>query len=197
MSHLLETIRIEDGCPQGLSRHEERMNRSRRELFGFSEPISLTEYLTVPENALSGIFRCRVIYEKEIARIEFHPYSPAVIRSLLLTDAGELEYSHKYENREAINALIDKSKADDILIVRDGLVTDSSFANVAFRRDDVWVTPDTPLLRGTMRHHLILQGIVTEERITVGDIRKYSHFRLINAMLGFSGPQIPVRNIHH
>lgn len=46
-----------------------------------------------------------------------------------------------------------------------------------------------------MRERLLLDGIVKAERITVGTLSQFTHFRLINAMLAFDAPLLPMANI--
>ncbi|MBP1665324.1 MAG: hypothetical protein H6Q23_184, partial [Bacteroidetes bacterium] len=46
MCQLFETIRIIGREPQNLALHEERMNRSRRQLFGNNDLLKLSDYIT-------------------------------------------------------------------------------------------------------------------------------------------------------
>ncbi len=195
MTLLLETIRISDGTPQNLSLHEERLNASRRKLFGSTGDISLIENIHIPEGCLTGVYRCRLIYEESIISIEFSPYRLAAVRTLKVVHADDIDYSLKYLDRSCLTGLIDRGVADDVLIVRDGFVTDTSYSNIVFTDGSHWVTPDTPLLRGTMREKLLREGAIKEEGITVSDLGRFTHFRLINAMLGFDAPILPTVNI--
>ncbi len=195
MTLLLETIRISDGTPQNLFLHEKRMNASRRKLFGSTGDISLAEHILVPDDCLKGIYRCRVIYEESIKSVEFSPYRPAAIRTLKLVHADDIDYSLKYLDRSCLTGLIDRGVADDVLIIRNGFVTDTSYSNIVFTDGSHWVTPDTPLLHGTMREKLLREGAIKEEGITVADLGRFTHFRLINAMLGFDAPLLPAVNI--
>jgi 4-amino-4-deoxychorismate lyase len=196
MCHLFETIKIAAGEAQNLPLHDERMNRSRRELYGSNDFLRLSDRIRVPETVRNKITRCRVVYTNDIHSIEFSPYDPADIKTLKTVDAGSVVYNHKYLDRTKITALIDKSAADDILMIRNGFVTDASFANIVFTDGERWVTPDTPLLQGTMREFLLRNGVIKMERITISDLPLFSHFRLINAMLGFDAPLLPVSNIY-
>ncbi len=195
MSRLFETIRICDGEPCNLSLHEKRLNSSRQVLSGSTGAISLADHLRVPDDCRTGIYRCRVIYEESIISTEFIPYLPAAVRSLKIVHADEIDYSLKYLDRTCLTGLIDREAADDVLIVKNGCVTDTSYSNIVFTDGRQWVTPDTPLLRGTMREKLLREGAIEEERITVGDLDSFTHFRLINAMLGSEAPLLPIKNI--
>ena len=195
MTLLLETIRISDGTPQNLFLHEERMNLSRRKLFGSVSCICLAEHIHVPEDCLTGVYRCRVIYDESVVSVEFIPYQPAAVRTLKVVSADEIEYSLKYLDRTCLTGLIDREVADDVLIIKNGFVTDTSYSNIVFTDGRQWITPDTPLLCGTMREKLLLEGTIREEGITVDDLGRFTDFRLINAMLGFDAPLLPVSNI--
>jgi len=195
MCQLFETIRIIEGEPQNLYLHDERMNRSRHFLFGRSDHLRLSDYISVPDHAKSGNFRCRVTYGLTFSSIEFLPYIPAKISTLKLVEAETLVYDHKYLDRKPLTALIDKSIADDILVVQNACITDASYANIVFTDGRHWITPDKPLLCGTMRELLLRKGVIKQELIRVDDIPRFTHFRLINAMLGFDAPLLQVKNI--
>ncbi|MCU0459877.1 MAG: aminotransferase class IV [Bacteroidales bacterium] len=195
MSRLFETIRIDNGEPSDLRLHENRLNLSRRNLFGSTGKITLADHIHVPDNCRSGIYRCRVIYEETIVSVEFIPYLPAAVRTLKVVHSDEISYSLKYLDRTCLTGLIDREVADDVLIVKKGCVTDTSYSNIVFTDGRRWITPDTPLLRGTMREKLLSEGAIIEERITPADLNRFTHFRLINAMLGFNAPFLPIKNI--
>jgi 4-amino-4-deoxychorismate lyase len=171
------------------------MNRSRRELFDLNDELRLSDYTLVPEECRSGVYRCRVVYGQTIVSTEFTPYVPAAVRTLRLVHADTLAYDHKYLDRSSLTGLINRDLADDILIAREGCITDSSYANIVFTDGRRWLTPDTPLLPGTMRERLLRDGIIEAERITVDTLGRFTHFRLINAMLGFDSPLLPIENI--
>lgn len=194
MCRLFETIRITDGRPGNLDLHEKRLNQSRRKLYDLNDELRLSDYIRVPEECRSGVFRCRVIYGAEVASVEFVPYIPAAVRTLKMVHAGTLTYDHKYLDRSSLTGLINRDLADDVLIIKEGCVTDSSYSNIVFTDGRQWVTPDTPLLCGTMRERLLLDGIIIAEKITIDTLGKFTHFRLINAMLGFDAPLMPIEN---
>ncbi len=195
MCRLFETIKISGGEPVNLSLHEERMNRTRKELLGINEPVQLAGLINAPPDSINETFRCRIIYGVSIGNVEYTKYLPAVTRTLKTIDAGNLNYEYKYLDRSGLTSLINKNVADDVLIVRNGCITDTSYANIVFTDGKNWITPDTPLLRGTMREFLLNRGIIQTGRITIERISDFTHFRLINAMLGFEGQLITVKNI--
>ncbi len=82
----------------------------------------------------------------------------------------------------------------EILMIKNGLVTDCFYYNVAFYSDD-WYTPEEPLLQGTMRAYLLDEGIINEARITLEDIPLYSKICLFNALNPFGNVVVDTRNI--
>ena len=68
MCLLLETIKVKNKQVQSLDFHNERLNRTRKELFGASKPLLLEEIIQIPDNLGDGVFKCRVLYRKEIEK---------------------------------------------------------------------------------------------------------------------------------
>jgi 4-amino-4-deoxychorismate lyase len=184
MLQLIETICFIDGQFHRIPFHELRMNRSRSHFFGEVQPISLLQMLGIPESFETGTIKCRVTYSKEVESIEYETYHPRLIRSLRLVYGDAIDYSYKYKKRDSLEELLKtKGEADEILIIRNGLVTDTSFTNVAFLKEGIWYTPATPLLPGTRREYYITQKQLVPADIQPGDLYQYEAARLINAML--------------
>ncbi|WP_456453009.1 aminotransferase class IV family protein [Hydrogenimonas sp.] len=180
---LIETIRIYNGAIWHLSLHQERLNRSQAALFGDYEPIDLGRVIHPPTG--SGTLKCRVLYGERLVDVTYKPYRPRTIRRLKALEAA-LDYAHKFSDREALNELFAaRGDADDILIVRDGLVTDTSIANIAFRKGRTWYTPRTPLLKGTTRERLLRSGFLVPRDIPFDEVGTFDAFALMNAMIGF------------
>ena len=196
MSQLIESIKLLDGEFFNLHYHQHRMDHSVRELLDDANPPNLSmtfEEMSYPQE---GLFKCRVIYGTVIRSIEFIEYKPEFPKRLKVVVDDSVEYAHKFQDRSSLDTLYQlRGDADDILIVRKRLVTDSYYHNVLFFDGRRWLTPDTPLLRGTMRQQLLDQAAITESRITVDDIRSFKKLKLINALVGFTSPEIDVSNI--
>lgn len=198
MSLLVETVRIENGIPQNVGFHNERILRSLYGIYGLKIAPDLNNIIKVPEFAITGIFKCRVLYDNKTTRVEFLPYKIRTVRSLKIVTAENICYPYKYEEREKINVLFAmRGDCDDILIIKNGMVTDSSYSNVVFLdMNGNWVTPSTYLLQGTRRTNLLKNKIISEANITSADIKKYTEVRLINAMIGLDDTEgIPVTDI--
>lgn len=186
MCRLIESIKVENGKLCNIESHTKRFNEARREVFGLNEFLDLSQAIEIPKSLSNAISKCRVLYSSQIESIEFQEYTPRAVKSLKIVDGGDIDYHLKYENRESLNKLLlNKGVADDILIVKDGFITDTSFSNIAFFDGEQWYTPDTYLLNGTMRQTLLANGRLKEASITPFDLSKYTDIKMINAMLDF------------
>ena len=99
---------------------------------------------------------------------------------------SDINYELKYENRDALNHLVEqKGDADDIIIIQEGLITDTSIANLCFYDGRKWLTPSKPLLYGTTRQRLLDNKEIHTADILYTDIHKFSKIALMNAMIDF------------
>ena len=189
MLRLLETIKVENGIIHHLPYHEQRIHCTQRDLFGKATITRLADQIAVPEQAQKGLYKCRIIYQHTIEQVEFIPYQHRSIRTLRRVYCNTIDYRHKYEDRRSLNELFARrGDCDDILIIKNGLVTDTSYANIAFFDGQRWVTPAEPLLRGTQRQYLLDRGMIEQEIIREADLSDFQQFRLINALLGAEHP---------
>jgi 4-amino-4-deoxychorismate lyase len=196
MSRFLESISVVDGQIQRLPWHQRRINHS---LNAFYNGATLDLYAAIGERASQqkGTVKCRVLYDFDSCEVQFSGYSPREIKTLKLIENSGIEYAFKFADRSAINdAFGQRAGDDDILIVKNGRITDSSIANIAFRRGAKWFTPREPLLKGTMREYMLEHGTLTEADITPGDLSSFHGYKLINALLAFASDEYPVSNIH-
>ena len=177
---LLETIKIEDGQIMNIEWHNRRCNKSRLELFNEKKVLNLEEFIDPPKE---GLYRCRIIYDKKINSIEYIPYTPKKIKSFKIVKSN-INYSYKYTNREELNKLLENAY-DEIIIEKNGFLTDTTIANIAFYTGEKWISPKEPLLNGTLRERLLSENFLILKNIKKEDIQKYSHFALMNAMIGF------------
>jgi 4-amino-4-deoxychorismate lyase len=199
MCQLLETIKVKHNSLQHVFYHNNRVNNSRRLLFQSKHPWDLSKIIRVPDLDHNTIYRCRFLFGREPDGFEFIPYSRRVVQKLYLLDCGDLEYSFKYSDRSALEKLrnnIPDPESSDILLVKNGFITDTSFSNIALFDGSKWYTPATPLLMGTKREYYIDNRIIFKRDIKPADLFNYRKARLINAMLDLNGGEgIPISNI--
>ena len=133
----------------------------------------------------TGFYRCRILYGEVLHSIEYIPYTQKKIERLKII-SSDIEYSFKYANRDALNALLESNKdVDEVIIEKEGYLTDTTISNIAFLDGKQWVTPTKPLLEGTMRAKLIDEGFLQTKQIKKEDLQNYSQVALMNAMIGF------------
>jgi 4-amino-4-deoxychorismate lyase len=196
MFPLVETIKIKNGVPQHLEWHQWRFEKSFYLHYLKPAPFQLKNLITVPKEYQEGIVKLRFLYNEVDCFCQFSSYKPREINRLKLVEDNDIEYSLKYVNREKIEILAQRKKnADDILIIKNNRITDTSFSNIVFFDDKNWETPLYPLLKGTARERLLSRGTITERDIQVKDLSNYKSFKLINALLDFE--EQPVLNIEN
>ena len=196
MCQYIETIRVIDGCVCNLAYHEQRMNRTRKEMLGLTEPLHIADLL----KAVSLPMECsklRFVYDKEgIHDITCTPYIRKEINSLRLVYDNNISYPYKSTDRSALNELKkQQGDCDEILIVRDNHLTDTSYTNIALYDGEQWFTPSTPLLCGTMRQRLLDCGLLQKREIMVSDIPDYQYISLFNSMIPLGEVILPVDKI--
>ncbi len=196
MPRFIETIKLLDGQLYNMEYHQQRVNKTAFHFFRSKQHVDLQYHFSQFNLPQQGFFKCRVIYEHKILSLQFLPYTIKPIKSLKVVEQNEIEYKYKFENREELTSLFDQRKnCDEIIIVKDKMVTDASYANLVFKRDDKWFTPTTYLLNGTMRQSLLNQGEINAKTISIDDIGKFEKVKLINSMLGLDGEEIPTSQI--
>ena len=179
---LFETIKIVEGKILNLSYHQARFNNTRHRLFDAPTTIDLGLHIHPPK---SGIWRCRIVYAQNIQSVAYIPYHYKKIKTLKLCEST-LSYPFKYTNREVFTQLQKEAKGyDDVIIVQDGLITDTTIANIALYKNKHWYTPKTPLLPGTIRAKLLSESFLHLADIEIHTLGTYTQVALMNAMVGF------------
>jgi 4-amino-4-deoxychorismate lyase len=186
MFPLLETIKILDGVPQNLSYHQHRFEASYYKAFKKLADIKLDQLIEVPEQYKQGLVKLRFLYNEKDCFCQYDFYKPQKIQSLKIVIADTIDYSLKWVNRKALEALVkQKDTADDILIVKNGRITDTSFTNIIFFDGQQWLTPQFPLLHGTARARLINEKKIFAEDIFLSELNRFLSYKLINAFKEF------------
>jgi len=180
---LLETIKVDQGHAYFIPFHNARFNKTRSVLFNIKEPLNLADFIRPPD---LGCYRCRIVYSKHIEKVEFIPYQQRSFKTFQIVYNDDINYDFKYLDRRSIQKLEQfKKNADDILIVKQGFITDTSIANVAFFDHEKWITPTNPLLKGTTRARLLAEHKIIEQPISVSQLKTFSKMALMNALVDF------------
>jgi 4-amino-4-deoxychorismate lyase len=183
MCLLFETIRISDGLLMHREYHEARMNQSRMELWNRSEFLHLSKIVKVPDEWKTGLVRCNLTYGPDIKSVTYKSYVKRQVKSLKLIECNTLDYHLKSSDRSILDDLFSrKGDCDEIIILKNGFITDTSISNLIFFDGKNWFTPKDPLLNGTCRQRLLREKKISEMEIRPADLWRFSGVKLINAM---------------
>lgn len=186
MSLLVESIKVKSGVLYNIQLHNERFNKTRKDLFGINKSVDLRDFVEVPQTDNEIIYKLRILYGHEIEKIEFIPYQIRKVETIKLVHSDDIEYQYKYADRSKLDKLLEqKDNCDDILIIKNGFVTDTSYSNIVFYDNSQWFVPETYLLNGTKRQFLLNNNTIKQISIKIEDLKNFSYARLINAMLDF------------
>lgn len=195
MSRFIESVHISEGRIIRPEYHWMRIERTLRFHGMDIGMVRFIEHFNQLEIPVYGKFKWRLVYGPEgVLEEGIIAYKPRSIGKLKLVEAGTFKYDWKYLDRSFIESqFADKGSADDILFVKNGYLTDTSYANILLWDGTAWHTPETPLLKGTQRAYLLDQGRIVESRILARDIFEFKKIKLVNAMLPFEeAPELPV-----
>jgi 4-amino-4-deoxychorismate lyase len=196
MSQFVESIRLQDGVFVRMNYHQSRVEEAFRFAFPEQKAFHLGDTLLATAFPTQGLYKCRVLYDTHIRDIQFQPYHKRNVQTLKVIETTLPTVPYKLRDREELNRLFDlRGKCDDVLLVRDGLITDTWTSNVALYDGKQWYTPRNPVLLGTHRSFLIDEGILTERDIHISDLNSYHSLSLVNAMLDLGELIVPVANI--
>ncbi|MFZ7234809.1 aminotransferase class IV family protein [Avibacterium avium] len=186
---LFETLCIEKGQVQNLALHQQRYENSLREFYAgqpyeiFSLAKILQKNTALWANNQSPIIRCRIDYNATQYRLQCFPYQRKNYQRFQPVICDDIDYHLKYSNRAIFNELLkQKGDCDEIIIVKQGKITDCTIGNLILRQGSQWFTPDSPLLIGTQRTALMQQNKIKVWSILLTDLADYEEIRLINAL---------------
>lgn len=192
-----ESICVQDGCPRLLELHQERIQRTLEAREGKLK-LSLGEFFSSLSLPSRGVFKVRVDYDKS-GRILSHvvdAYTPRMIQKLALVECPNLDYSVKSSDRfELEQARLQCPDADDVIITKNGFLTDTSYSNIVLGDGHNWITPSHCLLPGVKRQYLLNTGAIIALPLREQDVLLYPLCSPINAMLNPGDVQIPSSSI--
>ena len=184
LQEFLETICILDGQAQHLPWHQARVDNTLRVCMRDKIPFTIERVLADYAIPDTGKIKCTIRYGSEAISLSWVLYASKPVTALKLIEIPKgYEYRFKYADRKVIEALFpQRGEADDILMTRGGWITDTSIANIAFRKTDRWYTPAQPLLAGTTWKRLITEGKLIPRPIHQSEFDSFDEFRVFNAM---------------
>lgn len=196
MCQFIETMCVEQGRIINLDYHLERIKNTRKHFWNTEK--------TVPTNQLSALAasqdskaKLRFTYDKEnIYNLSCTPYNTRKIERLKLLANNDIEYRYKSVDRSEINLLKAQTEpTEEIIIVKLNRLTDTSYTNIALFDGSQWITPSTPLLKGTRRAQLLDAGRLIECEVLATDLKSFQSISLINAMMDLEELVLPISSI--
>lgn len=197
MCRFIETIKIENGVLKNLDYHIKRSYKTIKTFYGTKVDFSeWTKNIELPGKG-TGIYKLRIIYTDKIESFSIAPYVKKQINTLKIVKYDKYFYDYKFENRGQIDKLYaGKGGADDIIITINDKLTDSSYSNIIFRKNDMWFSPLSPLLPGTKLQSLIDLKVVEKTEINIHNYKGFEAVSLINAMIDPFDIVVPIENIY-
>ncbi|WP_312824161.1 aminotransferase class IV [Epilithonimonas sp.] len=185
MSRFIESIKVEDQKIFLKELHQKRMNDTFSN-FGKVCKIDIHSQFLNLEHEEDGLYKFRIEYDLENNfKTQIIPYAISKLSNFELVIDNEMDYNFKSADRTQLQKLKDKSHADEVIIVKNNQITDTSYSNLLFLKDKTWFTPKSYLLNGVMRQNLLKLKKIKEAEITLDNIKKFTHFQLINALNDF------------
>jgi len=193
---LFESVCVLNGKIQHPHWHEKRFLNAYLNHFQKQPEYELFVDITYKNNP-KGWEKLRIAYGEKKKQWALTPYVYKSISSLQLVEDNHIEYAHKWEDRSALNTLfLKRGNCDDILIVKNGQLTDTSYGNIAFFKNGKWFTPNQPLLEGTARARLLEEKKLNAIPISIENLFTFERFKMINAMRDFDAdPSYPLTQI--
>ncbi|OBX63768.1 hypothetical protein A9Z63_04435 [Moraxella lacunata] len=194
---LFETLAINNGRILNLDYHNRRFKQGQLFLHCQTMIDDIADIICVPDEFNNKFIRCRVTYDKYSIKVEYFDYIPKSIQSFKIIECDSIDYAYKYDDRNLLNQLLSqKGDCDEIIIIKNGLVTDCSIGNLLFLKNNHWYTPDTPLLQGTQRAYLLEAQKIHLANIDKNNIWQYEKVMMINALNAFDENRVVlIKNI--
>jgi 4-amino-4-deoxychorismate lyase len=180
MSRVFETIKIANGEAQNIYYHWERIKWTFKELYKSKPFFNLYELLQGIKFT-DGILRFKLIYNQTDVEYHIFNYQRKRIDYFYIVEDDYIDYRFKYEDRSALERYCRKDYGEPIF-VKNKMITDNSFGNLAFFDGVKWITPVSYLLKGTRRSKLLKEGVLIEDEIFVSDLKYFKKLAIINSM---------------
>ncbi|MFZ4724874.1 MAG: aminotransferase class IV [Paludibacter sp.] len=180
-----------------LELHQVRLEKAMNVYYPNIKKIGLKDTLDTISYPTKGLYKCRIIFDSVIRKIEFIPYIRREINSLKLVETKIESRTYKLEDRSEFElAFSQRTNCDDVLLVKNGLLTDTSYCNIALYDGENWYTPVKPLLYGVNREQLIKENQLIEKEIKLEELVNFQQICLFNAMLEFGELIFDVSSIY-
>lgn len=198
MFRFFESIAIANGQPRNLFFHQARVDKTFKNYYPKSESHHLEYLLSKIQHTDKTLIKCKFSYDETSFKFYQLPYFIKTFKSFLLIRDDSLQYPFKFTDRTKMDSYMKKIDPDQqVIFIKNGRLTDSSFSNLIFNDGYRWLTPGDPLLAGTMRASLLADWRIHEEHINPNQLHLFKSFKLINALNTFEdAPEYPISKIN-
>jgi 4-amino-4-deoxychorismate lyase len=207
---VLETLALIDGIIQNPYFHQQRIAKVQEELYGNHPNLEEIDISRVVEHGFNSWIihnpppkswqgsahpkvKVRLLYGAHLGPIEFQWYNRPDYANALIISTPRVDYHIKWADRTWFTQ-VSKSvpKESYPLFCVDGLLTDGLSSNLVIYKDDTYLTPRSPLLKGTMREWLLSSKTLVEADLTPADLYQAKEVILINALNPLGTWTLPV-----
>jgi len=186
MYPFFESIRILNGKPMNLEFHQTRLNKTFNIFYPNVLNHNLQKLITQTPDISQFSGKLRFSYSSLQWKIELIDYTSFFFNDFRMVFTQNFSYPYKFSERLWFESIKESHKEfQEVIIVKNGFITDASAYNLAFFNGTKWITPSTPLLEGTMRASLLSLQIIHLGEIKASDLYLYKKFKLINALNPF------------
>tara|TARA_B100001057_G_scaffold36517_1_gene33068 strand:- start:1413 stop:2012 length:600 start_codon:yes stop_codon:yes gene_type:complete len=186
MFPLFESIKIENGKIFLTEFHQKRMDKTFNKFYHKENPWKLKQIFSQIKVPLNGLYKMKFNYSEKKYKIEFKKYLLKKIAKIKCYEINDFTYSFKFSDRRKIEYFYTKKlDCQDILMIKNGYLTDTSYCNIILFDGFSWFTPEKPLLEGVQREKLLESKMISKTKIKLNEINDFKQFKLINAMIKF------------
>lgn len=190
---LLESMLLKDGV---IELELEHINRLKRSANYFSINLSdqaLTETIVQIKANNQGEYKVRLLVDQQgQINYELQPINntPKQLQVALAHEPVEQDQAflyHKTTNRSVYNERIRAEVDETLLWHEEGLITEFTTGNVAYKLKGKWYTPPVRdgLLPGTYRERLLREQQITERSLAKDDLATVDELAFLNSVRGW------------
>ena len=106
--------------------------------FGMENSIDLAKIIKDLKIDEDGFFKLRIVYDlNRNYKTQLIPYAIAEIDNFQLVENNTYDYAFKFEDRKEFERMKTKAKTEEIIIVKNNCITDTSYTNLLFLKSSL------------------------------------------------------------
>ena len=143
MCRFVETIRLQNHELCNIALHQLRYENTARRFFDSGYALEDIAKVVSQFSERGGVNKIRIVYDESgVVLTSCEPYTMKNIKTLRLVECNDIDYTYKYADRSELDkAMTMRGNCDNVVIVRNGLLTDTSYTNIALYDGKHWLTP--------------------------------------------------------